>query len=320
MDVMTVRAWRVLCCLLLAVLTACASAPPRLPSPLAPPSAASVLSRGAVAPQNTNDEEGRNMAVLFQGLYALTPADCGSGRPAFHCSGVLLRGGQYSTAFGVWNPNPNSPKVGGVSFSWLRQDARFGKLAYGYDAGFLFAPTDYQGAFPYYPIDVLCAYPIDANSDARSAFGCGANSRHPATSGPCQAQNITTSSAWLNHYRQVTDYPNAHQCGFTTKAGTADAAVVFALLPSAMSGLGSVSFQTQNELIVAEWPQNIVGTIPLAAFFYAGGGNGLPSAQGMQRDFIRAGGPWRPVLRMTLPANASAQASFDYLPGEQAVP
>jgi hypothetical protein len=319
MDVMTPRAWRALCCLLLALLTACASAPPRLPSPQSP-SAATSLSRSVIAPQNTNDEEGRNMALLFQGLYALTPADCGAGRPAFHCSGVLLRGGQYSAAFGVWNPNPNSPKVGGVSFSWLRQDARFAKLAFGYDAGFLFVPKDYQGTFPYYPIEVLCAYPIDSDSDARGSFGCGANARHPATSGPCQAQGITTTTAWLGHYRLVTDYPNSHQCGFTTKTGTADASTAFALLPSAMSGLGALSFQTQNELIVAEWPQNIVGTLPLAAFFYAGGGTGLPSAQGMQRDFIRAGGPWRPILRMTLPATASAHAAFEYVSGEQAVP
>jgi len=76
---------------------------------------------------------GAEVAAELTAQYNDKRADCGAvNRPAFLCSGILFRGTVPSDAYHSWNPSPISQTRGGVSFSYLRADAKFDRLAYGY--------------------------------------------------------------------------------------------------------------------------------------------------------------------------------------------
>jgi hypothetical protein len=300
--------YRLLACVALGV-AGCVSQPPASgPSTAGNPSPAA------------DNIEGQRVARHLAARYANLDTSCRNNPtdPAFLCSGVMLRGTAYSPEYHSWVPNPNSPLMGGVSFSFLRADSKFRSLAYSYTHGFIVYPL-FDNPSSVVDLEILCGFPMDANSENRVAFGCGANRLNPETSKPCQAQGITTSAQWLERYRA----PGAgdstqRQCGFTLETGTANSAAIFMQLIDSMALLGEESMGTQNELIVLSWgaTPNKVG---VEAFFYRGGTDGLADSQKEQKDFYETVHVWRPLIRMTLPQTPADQATFTYVPSEQAV-
>ncbi|MGF6396749.1 hypothetical protein ABH905_000415 [Pseudomonas frederiksbergensis] len=93
--------------------------------------------------------------------------------PAFLCSGVLLRATQHSTQFHFWNPNPAAT---GVSFSYLRADAKFNKLVFGYNNGFIFYPIFFSPVDKMDP-EILCFFPVDGATNSREQQGVRTSSR-----------------------------------------------------------------------------------------------------------------------------------------------
>lgn len=273
-----------------------------------------------VPPLSADRMDGPAVARRLTERYADTREDCGTDdRPAFLCSGVLFRAtvpGPYHT----WNPNPLSSK-GTVSFSWLRQDAKFRTIyTPRYSNGFILFPYAEAERHGYYPMEIVCVYPLDATSDARSDLGCGPWSSSPYTR-PCAEQGITTGEAWVAHYRR-----GGYICSFDVRIGTAHSATSFRQMGAAMALLPE-RFQTNrpgsytDELLVRTWPKDIHTTIPIEAFFYqAGTANGPAYARVDQRDFYQSAGRWVPIVRMTMPATETEDARFDYLPDDQGVP
>lgn len=209
-----------------------------------------------------------------------------------------------------------------MSFSWFRHDAQYGKIAHGYGQGFILIPILSYAGYPYQNMEVLCAFPMDAASDERRDRGCGAHRLYPFDSGPCQSQGIDTALRWREHYQSVPiGFPrHDHQCGFTTVTRTPGSAALFALLPAIMKGLGQESFDEQNELVIEEWPVGLGATMPVEAFFYVEGSDGLTEARRAQVDFHCLSAVWRPVIRMTLPTTRNGRASFTFATIDQAVP
>lgn len=157
---------------------------------------------GAAARLDDHDAEGAKTAARLTARYLDRHADCGGNdRPLFLCSGVLLRGvaretDKYTDQIGFlpWMPSrrtdqkPTHPA--GVSASLMRADFQFGKLAYGYTAGFFFYPESDRPTATIAPT-VICAYPIDASTDLRGhrtfAYntGCIREYAYDPISGPC---------------------------------------------------------------------------------------------------------------------------------------
>lgn len=257
--------------------------------------------------------------------YYNTPQDCGGpSRPAFLCSGVIFRGTRYSTAYHSWDPSPRSVQNGGVSFSYLRADARFDKLAYGYHNGFTVYPI--FGA-PSWVIDLdfLCAFPLDGATDARTDRGCGRRTDDTSgASNPCQGQGILSAQQWINRYAPVNAQTGYHACGYdvgdhsSPPNGTAYA---FAQVIDIMNMLGQVSLGEQNEMRAATWAQGIGEKLPIESFFYLAdaGDAALIDARNDQLDYNRTTGRFVPVIRMTLPTAAGKQATFHYLDADQAI-
>ena len=264
---------------------------------------------------------GNKVAQQLTDNYNNLAPDCGSAtNPAFRCSGVMLRGTMHSSQYHSWNPSPASVSSGGVSFSYLRKDSKFSKLAYGYSNGLIFVPYRYNIKPNVVEPEVLCSFPIDANTENRVGNGCGADNSFPSDSGPCQARGISTASEWLSHYNNTNGNKHAHQCGFDVHHGAPASAAIFKASIDAMALIAEESMHEQNELRLATWEQDIPEKLPIMAFFYlAGRANGLKGAQGDQVDYQQASKRIVPVIRITLPSSRSDEATFVYDENDQMV-
>lgn len=233
--------------------------------------------------------------------------------PAFLCSGVMLRATQHSTQFHFWNPNPSST---GVSFSYLRADAKFSKLVFGYNNGFILYPYFFKPIGKIEP-EILCFFPVDGATTARADQGCG-QSPGVASSRPCQSQGINTAAQYLAHYnQQPSKYGSL--CGFDVRDGLDQGATTaFNEAVRAQGQGGAFAFSTQNEFRLAKWAQNLGTTLPIEAVFYVNDA-GKAGAQHDQRDFKTQTGIWIPAIRITLPQTPTADVRFEFIPGDQAI-
>lgn len=180
---------------------------------------------------------GSDVATMMEFWYRFTARDCGSGNPASNCSGIILRGVDSTGIFRPWNAGPNShnmdaggngkASIGGVSVSYLRQDAEYDGLGLLKYNGFALTPNDFVNSRTQFKIKVLCAFPIDAWTGLRSNKGCGDFLVGTDTLGVvedyCQKLNIRNATEWMNHYKRKTSDPDqmkAHQfqCGFDITA------------------------------------------------------------------------------------------------------
>lgn len=264
---------------------------------------------------------GHDIAAQLTADYNNAPGNCGTdASPSLLCSGIMIRGTQPSDDYHSWDPSPASVTSGGVSFSYLRKDSKFNKLAYGYTNGLIFYPQQ-EAPSDKVKIDTLCAFPIDSASENRSDKGCGEYSGHPE-SGICQSQNITNANQWFSHYQDY-NYQHASECGFDLRNTTQiSISAAFNETIKSMATIADESFNTQNELRVGTWSSDIDPTkLPLEAFFYLKGTNGLAGAQHDQKDFYQTtGGGIVPIVQIDLPDSAGQDVIFTYSPDDQVVP
>lgn len=221
---------------------------------------------------------------------------------------------KFFTDRSVWEPNPAS---NGVSFSYLRGDAKFRKLAYSYDAGFIFYPIFNAPADKIDP-EILCFFPVDGATNERpDQQGCG---QAPGIIGsrPCQSQGINTAAQYVAHFN-ASPSKYHHLCGFDVRDDlNAGATTAFNEGIKAEGLVGSFAFNTQNEIRMAKWAQDIGSTLPIEAFFYIND-TGMVSAQYYQRDFKTRTGIWVPMIKLTLPQTTAADAVFQFISADQAI-
>ncbi|TDM51894.1 halovibrin HvnA [Aliivibrio fischeri] len=261
-------------------------------------------------------QQGNSLVQALKDDYNDTSQDC-HGSPAFLCSGITFRGNKPGN-YHVWNPSPNAIKSGGVSFSYLRKDSKYSKLAYGYKSGYIIYQI-FRGDFAPGKIDLdyLCFFPIDAATNERDSNGCG---KTPGYSGSqsCDAQNIYTAGAWRDHYYQG-NANHHHQCSFNLREGaSSDTTKNFSEGIKSMAQISSESFGTQNELRLGLWDQDIGNVLPIQAFFYVYG-SGLGEAQSYQQDFYNTTGIAIPVIKMSLPEYSNQDVKFTFNMNEQAI-
>ncbi|CAI2092341.1 Uncharacterised protein [Serratia ficaria] len=162
---------------------------------------------------------GQAIATLITQNYNNVVENCGEGKPAYLCSGITLRGTSPKLNRFALDPSPASVKSGGISFSFMRKDSAFWKLAWGYKNGFILYNKNNTPGMLENNLNSLCFFPEDGGTDIRSDAGCGAAPDFPDTSGPCQAQGITTAEQWKKHFDAAPSGKNKwhHQCGFNTQ-------------------------------------------------------------------------------------------------------
>ncbi len=272
-----------------------------------------VQSASAGATQSYTGPETADYLTQYYNNVAISMCRANPRAPKFLCSGVMLRATQHSTAFHFWDPNPNST---GVSFSWLSKEAKFKKLVFGYNNGFIFNPYFYKPTGKIEP-EVLCFFPVDGATTSRTNSGCGETPGVPSSS-PCQAQNINTAAQYIVHYNSQ---PNkyGYLCGFDVRDVLNEKATeAFNEAIKAQGQGGTFAFNTQNEFRLENWGQGKGAVLPIMAVFYLND-TGKVDAQYDQRDFKTQTGIWVPMIRMTLPQVQTNDAKFEFIPADQAI-
>jgi len=248
---------------------------------------------------------GYQVASRLNARFADTAMTCHGNTAAYNCNGVLIRTTDASTAFHAWNPSPGSIQRNGVSFSYLRADIHLPVLAWAKNQGLIMkelaAPTAY-------PLTVRCSFPYDAASFYRSD-SCNGHSSDPTASGPCDEQGIATVDAYITHlYARPSRY---YGCGLKGEQGP------FAVSIEARSRLTPADQRVHNEVLIANWPQDIPTQLPLEAFFYVAA-SALPNAQFFQRDYFEQTGRFLPVVHVASNVSRSAYV-FAFNPLDQSV-
>jgi len=227
-----------------------------------------------------------------------------------------LRSTVPSTTYRSWNPSPHSQASGGVPSTFLSKDVKFKNLVFGQKNGFIFFPVLSRPAGTR-QIEILCAFPTDGATKLREKPGCGAHPYAPDRSGICQAIGITTAEQWIANKKQN----EWNMCSFDVRDSMNDLGAESFYQSIRAHNLGGyfAGNYDYTELILATWPQNIPRELPIEAFYYLPGG--LAGAQHDQKDFYSsAGGKVVPIIKLTLPATPSDNATFTYLQADQVVP
>ncbi|MHC8411155.1 halovibrin HvnA [Pseudomonas sp. Hz4] len=265
----------------------------------------------------TSSPNGAEVAAELTRRYQDVRINCGkNSMPAFLCRGVILRSTVPSNNYSSWNPSPHSQTSGGVSFTFLSKDLKFKSLVFGQNNGFIFYPVLSRPSGTK-QIEILCAYPRDGATQLRDKPGCGAHPYAPDKSRRCQTIGVTTAEQWLANWRLNT----WNMCSFDVRDSMNDQAAdsfYQSIRAHNQSNLFAGTYD-YSELVLATWPQNIPLELPLEAFYYLPGG--LAGAQHDQKDFYaKTGGKVVPIIKLTLPALPSSDATFTYLPGDQVKP
>jgi hypothetical protein len=281
-----------------------------------------------ISVNNVQTLNGPAIATQLNTLYSRKFPNCNNSdsQPAFLCSGVTLRVTVKDPAntYKVWDPSPNSVKSGGVSFSYLRADANFGRLAWGHGNGYIVYPI-FEAPTDKYDLDYLCAYPYDAWTWSRNANAvCVAHPSYPVQSQLCQNAGVTSAEQWLAVWNTPGGTPNQRQCGFDVsddRNALAGPAFYQSIRARGLAGVTGVN--EHNEILIKTWSFREPNKFPIMAFFYIYGGTnaGLAEARYNQRDFYNSTNPKIvvPIVRLTPAASADGNSSFSYAPADQVV-
>ncbi|WP_296178839.1 halovibrin HvnA [Pseudomonas sp. UBA1879] len=263
------------------------------------------------------EDLGQQVARHLTERYASNVANCGAAsKPAFLCSGIMIRGTAAKPTYHVWNNSPASKAKGGVSFGYLRKDADFRQLPLYYNNGFIFQSYSHVPA-KLHP-EVLCSFPIDGYTDGRVAAGCGQHSTI-ASSRPCDVVGITTAAQWWAAYTPGNRYQQ--QCGFDVRdVRNALAGPAFYASIQARAYMSPSVRLLNNEIIIKAWADNLGRTLPLEAFFYLNGTAGKADAQRNQRDLKATNGVLIPIISVRLASAAGQAATFYYIAADQTQP
>lgn len=263
--------------------------------------------------------KGPAAADQLRGWYNQTAANCGTAtRPAFLCSGVMLRGTISRQSYLPWDPSPGSITSGGVSFAWVRTDTNFKELPLNYNNGFIFYPVLNTPIGKNSDIEVMCTFPFDAWTDVRNQQGCGTNTDYPSQSRPCTDQGINTGQQWITHFNAAPDKYKA-QCGWNVREGQPNSADRFYQSIDGRSRITSSHWNGNNELRLATWATGSGAQLPIQSFFYVAGTAGLASAQDDQRRYFQNYNQVVPVIQLTLAADKTKKAAFAYNQADQVI-
>lgn len=288
------------------------------------------LASSTFAAYKTHDQIGAQVVFDMWAYYTKVVSDCGTPkRPAFLCSGLPVRGTVSSDEYLFWNYGPASQQA--TAFSWLRKDAKFRQLASDHRHGYVIWPM-FETPKNYLQLEVLCAAPLDMGSHARDDYGCGDAINTPQVERSCQAQGITTASAWLNDYL-VNQKSHYRQCAFDVRPANEPASANIFMQFIKTHGFPEVEYEhydvrgfSNNEIRIQSWPQSKGQRVPILAIFYISKDpvSGAPSevgkdaAQKDQMALYKHSGHYVPIIRMTLPRTNAEDASFFYAPADQA--
>ncbi|XP_072161377.1 uncharacterized protein [Bemisia tabaci] len=204
-----------------------------------------------------------------------TVGECDDGmqgpiRPAYECSGILIRGAYRERKPHSWTLSAYNKEKNSFSMGYLRWDAQWAGFPLEFNAGFIMYPQlrTPRNKFRY---KAYCAFPLDAHTDHRlGKHSCGQSEVDlKGESGPCHKQNIRTFQDWLAHYQRL-EGPYAfyqNQCGFSMTLRSS--AKLFKTVLRANHFLQNEDLLFKNsEIIIQAWDDEQPEMLPIEAFWY----------------------------------------------------
>ncbi|HEK0910140.1 TPA: hypothetical protein SMQ04_004942 [Pseudomonas putida] len=236
---------------------------------------------------------GPETAQLLNNRYRASATRCAIDKPAWQCTGVLLRTRADGATGHFWEHDPAATARGSERLLFLRADLGSDTLPSNHGAivDDLFSAVS-QGK----PYEALCSHPLPtADSPARPDHGCAPSTDGPAARadhGSCAALGVNDAQGWLAHFGQQGEQP-ATQCAFN-----ADDMAQFRTTLQAHTLLGKPG-ENAVELLVRNWDAQAPARLAIQALVYdSRSQGGLRAAQQDQRDWFDATGQWLPVLRI----------------------
>lgn len=262
------------------------------------------------------DAQGEQGLALLKQWYDNDVADCvGLARPAYLCSGVMLRATSTSYNYFPWDPSPSAERLGGTSVSWVRRDQTF--AASFTNNGFFFYPRD-EAPADKMQIDVLCMYPTNAGTTERSSQGCGAHRDHPEITAPCLDLGVLTAALWLERYAEEGRY---RVCGWNLRPEAGIISQWFRESLKAHQDPSYSQWEIFNEMMVKTWQSGTGASLPLIGFYYVGNPgaemSGRTKAWFDQMRYFEEYGQLLPIFRMDMPLVISQPVTFAYSAADQ---
>lgn len=263
---------------------------------------------------------GEDTVNALNGRLANLAWDCGApSQPAFLCSGAVIRATDTPK---FWVPQQKNIDAGGISASYLRNDAKFKVLVYHRNSGFTLYPV-FARPSNSRQYQVLCSFPNDAGTDNRLDRGCGDHVQNPTVQTYCDQMDIRTAQAWIRSF-PADKVKYSEICAFDVRdeqnGGTAQA---FRASLEARNLGGQTLFELQNELRIATWGNNPPYDPPVESVFYttppSSAASGLENARGYQIEWWLATKKFVTLAKLNLPQTLSANPKFSYDPADQAI-
>lgn len=268
-------------------------------------------------------KENTNIANDLKARYNDSTKICSGDKPAYQCSGILIRGiNQANKLPHAWSLKPENKQKESFSFAFLRHDQPFSSFPRGYDSGIIMFPQlkTPAGKNTY---KVYCAFPTDGGTDARTGHGCGTYNNDPM-SDHCDKVGITTYDAWVSNFNRIKNSNDtnfvARQCAFDMTISSR--AKDFDIIRQANQYIqknSSKYYMRNNELLVHAWNEDNAAPLPIEAFFYLiDSTDGLKHAQEFQRDYYnQANKEFVPIVGIKLPQNPTDELTVRFNKNEQ---
>ena len=200
--------------------------------------------------------------------YANAVDVCDNNRPAYYCSGVLIRGtaSTASDKYKPWEPSEHAITLGSTSFSFLRKDINIKKLYR--TNGFLFneqSESEEQGT----DIAYHCSFPYEADTLSRPGHGCSTPA--PETAASCASLGINNVTQWLEYMVSINSKIES-MCSFSTDSPTAFLTSILAHDSGQTNLVPAPDIPEDgdyNEILLQTWALH--QTLPVQAFWFIEG-------------------------------------------------
>jgi len=227
---------------------------------------------------------------------------CKNGKPAFQCSGIMMRGVNNKLKLKyAWNMKDMNKQKHAFSLAYLRRDQKFSSFPKDYDSGFIVYPHS-KTPRKKNTYKVYCSFPMDGYTDYRAGHGCG-KYNGDIMSNHCARQNIKSFVEWKLHFLKVLNNPLMRQCGFdmTKKSAAKYFDISIKANNFIQKHIKRFAFE-HNELRMHSWNEKKARKIPIEAFFYLmGSARGKQLAEKYQDQFYSRGGGKVPIVGIRMP-------------------
>ncbi|WP_231747098.1 hypothetical protein [Burkholderia sp. BDU5] len=249
---------------------------------------------------------GAEEAQILNQRYQSTVPSCGANRPAYYCSGVLMRSLPGGESQDFWRLGATDGALGSVPFTYLRSDVGTNILPY--SAGFIFDDVA-TAAGQHKPFSLRCAYPFEAAlSETTADRGCdllgGGGGQSDLSS--CARFGVTDAASWVSHFEREGGIAG-RQCSLSAM----DSGQFKANL-EAHERTGSGWSSRPTMVLIEAWNDSRPASLPIQAVFYdISHGGQLSQAQHYQLQYFNATGQWLPIVQVYFGANGKAIFGYD---------